>query len=341
VSVNGLFFSGRSCELSRLLEAKTGSVFVNGLFFGGSAFCKLVGSFKAKTGSVSVEGLSFGDRSSKCVSANSWSKPYPDDVWGYSGSTVDDTGFGLGSCITFVDSWSGPSDAELNDRREGRLNGACLPVDNAGFVACAGSASTAFNHLGWRTGGAEPDDAGASDGLKYSSTTLSKFEPHTAEGAIDNRDERNGFVSGFGLAIDIGNTWFGAGACTTFVDPGLGPGGAEPDDAGASDDLTGFLHGLKYSGTLSNSEPHSGGDNAEGVIDDTGLNAGACTLFRLFFDPWLGPGSSAADDAGASDDLTGFLHGLKNSGILSNSEPHSGGRSDESSVADARIDPGA
>jgi hypothetical protein len=45
-----------------------------------------------------------------------------------------------------------------------------------------------------------------------------------------------------GLTVD--DAGFGAGACTTLVDPGSYPGGAELDDACASDDSTSFPHFL-------------------------------------------------------------------------------------------------
>jgi hypothetical protein len=53
----------------------------------------------------------------------------------------------------------------------------------------------------------------------------------------------DGSLNGFGLAVD--NAGFSVGACTTLVDPGSYPGGAELDDACASDDSTEFPHFLK------------------------------------------------------------------------------------------------
>ena len=52
-------------------------------------------------------------------------------------------------------------------------------------------------------------------------------------------------TDGFGLAVD--KAGFGAGACTTFIDPRSGLGGAELDNACASDDSTGFPDVLKNS----------------------------------------------------------------------------------------------
>jgi hypothetical protein len=62
------------------------------------------------------------------------------------------------------------------------------------------------------------------------------------EDAVD--DGLDGSINGLGLVVD--NAGFGAGACTTFVDPWSGPSGAELDDACASDDSTGFPNVLKY-----------------------------------------------------------------------------------------------
>jgi hypothetical protein len=62
-------------------------------------------------------------------------------------------------------------------------------------------------------------------------------------GAAD--DGLDGSINGSGLAVD--DAGFGAGACTTSVDPWSGPGGAELDDTYASDESTGFPHVLKYS----------------------------------------------------------------------------------------------
>jgi hypothetical protein len=90
----------------------------------------------------------------------------------------------------------------------------------------------------------------------------------------DVDDGLDGSINGLGLAF--GNAGFGAGACTTFVDPWSGPSGAELDDACAS--------------------------------DNAGSDTGACTTF---VDPWSGPGSVELDDACASDDSTGSPNVLK------------------------------
>jgi hypothetical protein len=102
-------------------QSKFGSKFrpsepaVNGLFFSGNN-----GNF---------DGLFFGFGCGPGASApvNPWSKPgsYPvneDDVDdGRDGSingfrwAVDDAGFGVGACTTLVDSWSGPGGAGLDD----------------------------------------------------------------------------------------------------------------------------------------------------------------------------------------------------------------------------------
>jgi hypothetical protein len=55
----------------------------------------------------------------------------------------------------------------------------------------------------------------------------------------------HGCIIGSGSAVDGAGS--GPCACTTFVDPWSGPGGAELDDACASDEPVGLSHVLRYS----------------------------------------------------------------------------------------------
>jgi hypothetical protein len=50
-------------------------------------------------------------------------------------------------------------------------------------------------------------------------------ESDRAEDAVGNDSELDGSINGFGLAVD--DAGFGAGSCTTFVDPWSGPVGTE------------------------------------------------------------------------------------------------------------------
>ncbi|KAF8502751.1 hypothetical protein F5888DRAFT_1631844 [Russula emetica] len=190
---------------------------------------------------------------------------------------VDKAGFSVGACFTFIDPWSGPGGAELDD--------ACVSDDSTGFRQY----------------------------LAHSSASLSKSESRSGEsGGVD--DGFDGSLNGFGLVVD--KAGLSIGACSTFIDPWLGPGSTELDDACVSEDSTGFCqYSAHSSASLSNSESRSGesggvDDGSDGslngfglAVDKAGFSVGACSTF---IDPWLGPGSAEFDDACASDDPPRF-----------------------------------
>ncbi|KAI0271904.1 hypothetical protein BGY98DRAFT_1004831 [Russula aff. rugulosa BPL654] len=150
------------------------------------------------------------------------------------------------------------------------------------------------------SGGAEVDD----------STSLCHF-PKSFSISFSVSDWLNCSIDGSRLLGD--DAGFGAGAFPLFIDPWSSTGGAELDDACASDDSTGLSHAPRSS-SISVSVPSdrvNGSINGSGLVgDDAGFGTGASTSF---IDPWSGTGGAELDNACASDDSTCLSHVPKSS----------------------------
>ena len=83
--------------------------------------------------------------------------------------------------------------------------------------------------FGFNSGACDPTTSSRS----YNHSRYSESDRVSSEDAVD--DGLDGSINGVGLSVD--DAGFGAGACTTFVDPWSGPCGAELDDACAPDNV--------------------------------------------------------------------------------------------------------
>jgi hypothetical protein len=226
----------------------------------------------------------------------------PDDSIDGLGLVIDGAEFDVGACTTFVDPWSVPADAELDDAytsddsRIGTFD--VFKYSSAGISFGSGSKDPGSKSSGFEDPGFE--------GLGACTTFI---DPRSSPGGTELDDAcASDDSAGFPIALKYSSSSF---SNSSF------PSGAELDDAYTFDDSRmGTFHVFKFSsaGTSFGSgskDPgsKSSGSKSSGFEYPVFDGLGACTTF---IDPWSVPAGAELDDAYPSDDSRiGTFHVFK------------------------------